>query len=108
MFVAVLILILDPYRRPLMQRFANAFWGGPIGALLMGSARGVAGSTGTTRPAAVVAKAEPRGKAAAAPESPARVAASVPAPPVAGSSAVSNKRLGEIEARLSALEQRQR
>ncbi len=35
--VAALVLGVDPYRRPIMQRVANAFWGGAIGAWLMGA-----------------------------------------------------------------------
>ena len=102
MAVAVLVLALDPHHRPLLQRLANAFWGGPIGAMLMGSARAVPGSTGTTRPAAVIAKAA-LVKAPAAkpiippPNSPLR---DVPSSPSVA------ERLGDIEARLSALEQR--
>ena len=40
MAIAVVLLALDPHRRPLAQRAANALWGGPLGAWLMGSARG--------------------------------------------------------------------
>ncbi len=107
MFVAVLILILDPYRRPLMQRFANAFWGGPIGALLMGSARGVAGSTETTRPAAPIRP--PRPKSSIAPLlPPLSPPPPIPSPRGALSPSVVADRLEAIEARLAALEQARR
>ena len=39
MVVSVVLLAIDPLRRPLVQRVANAFWGGPPGAWLMGSPR---------------------------------------------------------------------
>ena len=91
-FVAVLLVALDPYRRPLLQRLANAFWGGPMGALLMGSARGVAGSTGTTRKSPAPARA-------------ASVSAP-PQPPPRPALTDRDTRLADIESRLSALEQR--
>jgi serine/threonine protein kinase len=84
--VGILILVLDPYRRPIMQRLANAFWGGPIGALLVGQSKGSVASTGTTKP----------------------VAMGVPAAPVGrpGSPVVSDDRLTRIERRLDALERK--
>jgi serine/threonine-protein kinase len=39
MVVSVVLLAIDPLRRPIVQRIANAFWGGPPGAWLMGAAR---------------------------------------------------------------------
>ncbi len=108
MCVAALILVLDPYRRPLMQSLANAFWGGRVGALLMGSTRAVAGSTGTTRPAAAV-------KASAIKQPDARrttasptAAPSSESPRGALSASVVAERFEEIEARLAALEQSRR
>jgi hypothetical protein len=84
--VGILILVLDPYRRPIMQRLANAFWGGPIGALLVGQSKGSVASTGTTKP----------------------VAMGVPAAAVGrpGSPVVSDDRLTRIERRLDALERK--
>lgn len=91
--VGVLILFLDPFRRPLLQRLGNALWGGPIGALLMGSAKGGAVPTGTTLPVAppapltafaAFAAAKPTGR---------------PGAPV-----VSDERLASIERRLDQLE----
>ncbi len=85
--VGLLILFLDPFRRPIMQRLANAFWGGPTGALLMGSPKGGAATTGTTKPAAkavLAAAATPVGRP--------------------GSPVVSDDRLTKIERRLDALE----
>ncbi len=81
--VGVLILFLDPFRRPVLQQFANAFWGGPIGALLMGSPRGVSGASGASRPTARLA--------------PIVVAAKTEAP-------APDDRLTKIEGRLDALE----
>jgi hypothetical protein len=82
--VGVFILVLDPYRRPIMQRLANAFWGGPIGALLMGSVKGAGTPSGTTRP---IVKVIPAGR---------------PGTPI-----VSDDRLMKIERRLDALERGQ-
>ena len=84
--VAIFLLALDPYRRPIMQLLSNAFWGGPIGRLLMGSAKGSDSATAITK-----------GPVTAAP----RVA------PVAAVRADSS-RLDKIEARLSALEKERR
>jgi len=90
MFVAVMLFVLDPYRRPLLQRLANAFWGGPIGALLMGSPASAPGETGITRRVAAVAS-------------------QVPAPSnVAPPADAIHDRLRAIETRLGALEKDRR
>lgn len=87
MVVAAMLVVLDPYRRPLLQRVANVFWGGPLGALLMGGSRASAVPSGITHPNVR--------------------AVSVAAKPVVATDAVaSNGRLDDIERRLRALEQR--
>jgi len=91
MVVAAMLVVIDPYRRPMLQRIANAFWGGPLGALLMGGSRTSQMSSGITRPKARAVAAVVR--ATAAPVS----AKSVAAP---------DGRLDDIERRLQALEQR--
>ena len=82
MVIAVVLLALDPFRRPLVQRAANALWSGPVGAWLMGSAR----DPRPRAPAAVAdaARASGRGRA--------------PAPDA--------ERLRAIELRLDSLERR--
>ena len=91
MVVAAMLVVIDPYRRPMLQRIANAFWGGPLGALLMGGSRTSQMSFGITRPKAGAVAAVVR--ATAKPVS----AKSVAAP---------DGRLDDIERRLQALEQR--
>jgi hypothetical protein len=87
--VGILIVFLDPFRRPILQRLGSAFWGGPIGALLMGSPKGGAAPTGTTKP-------------------PTTITAVVTPLPVGrpGSPVVSGDRLTKIERRLDALERK--
>ena len=89
---AALVLVVDPYRRPLMQRLANALWGGTIGAWLMGSPNDSQTSTGTTRPVAAAVARAPRAVAAGA---------------SAATSSASDQRFSSIEARLTTLERAQ-
>ena len=87
MVVGLFLLLMDPYRRPFLQRLGNALWGSRIGAFLMGSPRERDGASGITRPRL------PAAALATSAFSP----ASVPAVPSA-------ERLREIEDRLSAIE----
>ncbi|HZF68225.1 MAG TPA: serine/threonine-protein kinase, partial [Gemmatirosa sp.] len=80
MVVSVVLLAIDPLRRPIVQRIANAFWGGPPGAWLMGSRRAARGRSGAAAPVP---------------------AAPVPVPPRA---ARGGDRLGDIERRLASVE----
>ena len=89
---AALVLVVDPYRRPLLQRLANALWGDTIGAWLMGSANGRQTSTGTTRPVAAAVARAPRAVAADA---------------SAATSSASDQRVSSIEARLTTRERAQ-
>ena len=89
-FVAVVLMAIDPYRRPIMQRVANAFWGGPLGAWLMRSPR--AAPTGTTGASRVSAAAKP------APTSRATSTSHV------GESTARDERMARLEKRLAALE----
>ena len=78
--VAVMLVAIDPYRRPLLQRIANGFWGGPIGAFLMGAGSATAPAAAPRVPRALVPRAAAKGTAPA------------------------TFRLDEIERRLTALE----
>ena len=89
---AALVLVVDPYRRPLMQRLPNALWGGTIGTWLMGSPNDSQTSTGTTRPVAAAVARAPRAVAAEA---------------SAATSSASDQRFSSIEARLTTLERAQ-
>ncbi len=91
MVVAAMLVVVDPYRRPVLQRIANAFWGGPIGALLMGRARTTAVSSAITRP-----------HVRALPP----VAKPIAMPVAANAGVVPTSQLADIERRLRALEQR--
>ncbi len=88
--VSALVLAVDPYRRPIMQRVANAFWGGPIGACLMGASSDRQSTTGTTR--------RPVGVAAAG------TSHAVGRPASATTPSTHDQRLSSIEARLTLLE----
>ena len=89
---AALVLVVDPYRRPLMQRLPNALWGGTIGTWLMGSPNDSQTSTGTTRPVAAAVARAPRAVAAEA---------------SAATSSASDQRFTSIAARLTTLERAQ-
>lgn len=125
--VAMLLLAIDPYRRPFLQRIAHAFWGGPIGAWLMGSTRTRADATGVARPqvrvpapAQVNMPVPQRAPATVATSVPAMVSARVSSHPgevqrvasdatrpltgAAESGVTIDTRLNHIEARLTALE----
>lgn len=79
--VAAMLVAIDPYRRPLLQRIANAIWGGPIGAFLMGSGSATAPASAPSLPRARVPRV------------------------VANGPVTANGRLDHIERRLAALEQ---
>ncbi len=87
--VSVVLLIMDPHRRPLAQRLANSLWGGPLGAGLMGTPTTPESPPGTTKPRAVLA-------ASVAPRRPVPLAGSVPS--------ATAERLTRIEERLALLE----
>lgn len=89
--VAVLLVMLDPFRTPIMQRVAHLFWGSAAGRLLMGRGAPDTGASGITKRTV---------KAVAAP-------VAVPAAPM-GAASNPEARLDRIEARLSALEKERR
>ena len=102
MVVGAVLAVIDPYRRPISQRLANAFWGGPIGRWMMWSSRDVpTGTTGASR--VVAAPAAPAAnRQSAAPAPPAIVPSTAPAP--ASGSPSRDAGLERIERRLDVLD----